>query len=956
VSIELSNGVEEGRDEVAAFGPFRLLPTARRLERDGKPVELGGRALDVLAELVRHAGRVVSKADLMSTIWADTTVVEGVLRTHVYNLRKALGDGVAGARYVTSVAGRGYCFVAPVIRSAAEVATPASRDTRNLAHGLPPRLARMAGRDDAVRGLAAELAEHRFVTVLGPAGIGKTTVAVAVGHALLDDFGGAVRFIELGALTDPALVVATVASTLGVPMHEDHEIEHLQAFLQDKRVLLVLDNCEHVVEAAASLAEYLFLRAPRVHLLTTGREALRVEGEHPHRLGPLETPMDVVGMNAETVQTFPAVQVFLERAAAGGWSGELRDEDVPIVAETCRRLDGVALAIELAASFVGQCGIQGMTAVLDDRLGLLWQQGRRTAPPRQQTLHALIAWSYDRLRERERAVLRRLSVFVGTFSFDAAKAVVLEEADSNESLLELINELVAKSLVSASVEDNAIVYRLLETTRVYALERLGESGELDGTSLRHALLFVERLERVVDLGNARAALKWSFSSPAGYAVGVRLAAAATKMLLELGLVSECQRWCRQALDVIGTDSGTLMELGLQEAFGISSMFSTGNGDDARRALTRGIELARALGGGDHEVRLLGHLNSFLIRRGEFEEALEVAERSLVPARVAEIAGQVRVEWMLAFSHHLSGNQAVAEERCRSALGLDPASGELAPVVSRRSQGFFSRPHLGTLARTLWLRGHADRGLVAARRVFEGVAALKHSFEKSSALILCEGVFVWCGEWGDAARLLDMLSELVERYSLGSQRGGVMALRGELLVKTGRPEEGCALLRTAASMQKAERNVAFASVYAGALAEGLAATGSLAEALGIVEGAIVEAERRGGTFDLPELLRIKGVLLASRSQADDRAVREVLSAAIALARRQGALAWELRATTALVRERLRRGRPAEVLSDLSAVYARFTEGADTPDLRAARSLLEGASIKAAALPASRRQTS
>jgi predicted ATPase len=169
----------------------------------------------------------------------------------------------------------------------------------------------------------------------------------------------------------------------------------------------------------------------------------------------------------------------------------------------------------------------------------------------------------------------------------------------------------------------------------------------------------------------------------------------------------------------------------------------------------------------------------------------------------------------------------------------------------------------------------------------------------------------------------------------------MALRGELLVKTGRPEEGCALLRKAASMQKAEQSVAFASVYAGALAEGLAAMGSLAEALATVEAAIAEAERRRGTFDLPELLRIKGVLLASRPRAEDRAVHEVLSAAIELARRQGALAWELRATTSLARERLRRGGAADVLGDLAALHDRFTEGMGTPDLQAARRLLDSA---------------
>jgi predicted ATPase/DNA-binding winged helix-turn-helix (wHTH) protein len=951
---EPHKGVDRDPGEFAAFGPFLLFPGARQLQRDGKPVEIGGRALEVLIELVTQAGRVVSKAELVSAIWEDTTVVEGVLRTHVCNLRKALGDGVAGARYVTSVAGRGYCFVAPVVRSVAEATTPASPSAWKVPHGLPPRLARMAGRDEVVRTLTAQILEHRFVTLVGAAGIGKTTVAVAVAHALLDHFGGAVRFIELGPLADPALVGTTVASTLGVPMQTDDPVESLRAFLHDKRLLLVLDNCEHVVEAAANLAEHLFLRAPGVHLLTTTRESLRVEGEHAHHLGPLETPMEHLGLNAETVQTFPAVHVFLERAAASGWSGDLADEDVPIVAETCRRLDGVALALELAASFVGQHGLRGLPGVLDDRLRLLCQHGCRTAPPRQQTLDALIAWSYERLREPERVILRRLSVFVGAFSIHAAKAVALEGGDFDECLVEVMDELVAKSLLSDSVADRMVVYRLLETTRVYALERLAESGEFERVSQSHAAFFTEHLalgsegmasepagrQRAM-LGDLRVALQRCFSSPLGSVAGVRLAAAAAKMLLELGLVSECQTWCRRALDVIeAPDAGTFVEVDLLEAFAIAAMFSKGNADHLRSALSRGVALARALGGGDHEVRLLGHLNSFLIRRGEFKEALEVAERCATPARAAEIGGQVRARWMLAFSHHLSGDQAAAAEHCEAALRLEPTSGELPPVVSGRSRGLFIHPHLGIVARILWLRGHPDRALATARNVVHAVAALKQPFARSSAMILCEAVFVWCGEWAGAEGLINMLADLVDRYSLGSQRGAVTALRGEFLVRTGRPQEGCALLRTAASMQKAEQNASQASMYAGALAEGLAATGALAEALGTVESAITEAEQRGGTLNLPELQRIKGVLLALRSPTDERAVDEALYAALETARRQGAIAWELRATTALARERLRRGGGRNELRDLAALYARFSEGMGTPDLQEARSLLDG----------------
>jgi predicted ATPase/FixJ family two-component response regulator/DNA-binding winged helix-turn-helix (wHTH) protein len=939
-SVAGDSGEATAQSGIAAFGPFRLFAAARRLERNGNPVEIGGRALDVLVELVKNPGRVITKAELLSAIWSDTTVVEGVLRTHIYQLRKALGDGMGGARYVTSVAGRGYCFVAPVVRDKVQAPPLPSSGFSTLLSNLPPRLARMAGRDDVVRILAAQLLERRFITIVGAAGIGKTTVAVAVAHTLLDEFQGATRFVDLGELIDPTLVAPTIASSLGVPIQGDDAIDRLQVFLEDKKVLLVLDNCEHVVASVARLVERLVSHAPRLHVLATSREALRVEGEHAHRLEPLETPDEGSKLDAETVQTYAAVQVFLERAAASGWSGELTDEDAVIVAEACRRLDGVALAIELAASFVGQCGLHGMAAVLEDRLGLLWQQGRRTAPARQQTLHALVTWSYERLSEYERVVLRRLGVFVGAFSLDAAKAVLLEPGETVEALLDAMNELAAKSLLSIAVDDGEVVYRLLETTRLYALDRLAESGELDGTSLRHARVLTEDPDRL-DLGNVRAALRWSFSSPGGYAVGVRLVQVAARMFLELGLMIECQRWCRQALDVVdATDTGALVEIGLLEALAIATMASRGNAEDVRRTLMRALDRARTLAAVDDEVRLLGHLNSFLVRRGEFKEALEVAERSSSPARTATPPSQVRAQWMLAFSHHFRGDQAAAERYSEAAQLLETASTGLPAAVTRRAQGFYTLSHVSALVRTQWLRGHADRALATARDIVRGLAALRTPFERSSALLTCEAIFIWCGEWAEAESLIDTLSELVERYSLGSQRGAAMAVRGELLVRTGRAQEGCTLLQTAAEMQKIEQNASFASVYAAALAEGLAANGAFDEALRTITEAIADAERRGAGFNLPELHRLQGVLMISCNPTNRRAGDDAFSAAIELAKQQSALAWELRATTSRTRERLKRGASGEALSELAAIYTRFSEGMQTPDLCVARDLLEG----------------
>jgi predicted ATPase/DNA-binding winged helix-turn-helix (wHTH) protein len=947
MSVEGTNRVERDPGEIAAFGPFRLLPAARRLEREGKPVEVGGCAFDVLMELVNRAGRVVSKAELMSAIWPHTAVVEGVIRTHVYGLRKALGDGVGGARYVTCVAGRGYCFVAPVVRSVDERTKAADLDSWHPP-ALPPRLARMAGRDDVVRILVARLLEHRLVTLVGAAGIGKTTVAVAVGHALLDEFDGAVRFIDLASLTDPALVAPTVASTLGLAIQSDDAIDRLQAFLRDKRTLLVLDNCEHLVDAAASLVERLFIHAPRVHLLATSREALRVEGERAHCLGPLEAPTEALGVNVDAVKACPAVQVLLERAAASGWSEKLTAEDVPIVVETCRRLDGVPLALELAGSFVGQSGLRGMADALHDRLRLLWQRGRRTAPPRQQTIHALIAWSYDRLVERERAVLRRLSVFVDTFSLDGAKAVVLQEGDSAESLAEVMNNLISKSLVTTSVEHGAVVYRLLETTRVYAMERLAECDELDRMSLRHAELFARRLDcenaqggrgsprrRGSLLANVRAALKWTFSSPAIPAVGVPLAAAAASMLLKLGLVSECQNWSRQALDVIGEpDVGTDVELRLQEAFAVAGMASTGYTDEVRTALMRGLELARALGGGDQEVRLLDHLNVFFLRTGDFRGGLEVAQQCVVgAARTGTTAGAVTAQWMLGRSHCLCGNLALARTHCEEGMRLARESG--------RSPTMFLgyTPAVLTLARALWLRGQADRAKTLAVEIVREAAALGHPIDATVRLFHCAPIFIWRGDWGDAESLLTTVAEHVERYSLASFRGMVMGLRGDLLVKVGRPQEGLALLEKADSLLKAARSESHGTYIAGLLAEAYAVMGSLTKALATIERAVAEAESRGSTWDLPELLRIKGVVLASSSSATDGGWNDTLSSAIALARHQGALTWELRATMALARERLKRASPGR-LHDLSVLCAKFTEGIQAPDLQAAHELLDG----------------
>ena len=384
---------------------------------------MGARTLDTLIALVSFPNEVVSKQDLMARVWPDVTVEEGSLRFHIAELRKALGDGKGGARYITTLAGRGYCFVAPVTRSSQLSDEPAIRPTSFPRVNLPNRLPRMVGRADPILALSAQLLASRFVTVTGPGGVGKTTVAVAVAHDLLETFAEAVIFIDLGALSDPNLVTTSISLMLGLPVQSDDLTPSLIAHLRDKRMLLVLDNCEHVIGAVIAFATRVFLGAPQVHLLATSREALRVEGEQIYRLEPLSFPPDDPWLKTAIALSYPAIQLFLERAMASGARFELNDDNLTIVTSICQKLDGMALAIELAAGRVQAYGLKQTAMLLDQRLSLLWQ-GQRTAPPRQKTLQATLDWSFGLLSEVERLVLRRLAVFVGYFTIEAAVEVV----------------------------------------------------------------------------------------------------------------------------------------------------------------------------------------------------------------------------------------------------------------------------------------------------------------------------------------------------------------------------------------------------------------------------------------------------------------------------------------------------------------------------------------------------
>ncbi len=577
---------------------------------------------------------------------------------------------------------------------------------------------RIVGREETVAALCALLRARRFVSIVGPGGIGKTTVAVAAAHALLKDFDGAACFVDFSALTGNALVATTVASALGCFVQAQDPVPGLLAYLAETPTLLILDSCEQVIAGVGALAEILFRESPSVHILTTTREALRAEGEHLHLLPPLDSPRDEGTLTAVAALASPAVQLFMDRANASGYGQDLSDVDAPAVAAICRRLDGIALAIELAASRVGAYGISGIASLLNERLPLLWK-GRRSAASRHQTLRATLDWSYNLLSAYEKKVLGGLSVFAGTFTLEAAQTVVDETGGDARQVAEAIVGLVDKSLISISRTDGSSNYRLLDTTRTYAAEKLTESGATDIIARRHALYFAEYLEvgasgislfhdsSVPDfsphLGDIRAALDWSFSASGDPAVGVALAARAVQVFVDFSLLGECQHWCQLALAALTDDDrGTKRELELQEALAIATMYTRGNNDDVRAAIERALALAETLGDDRHQLHLFAGLHIFFARLGDFKSALAIAKRCAeLATRIGAPVGIVMAEWMLGSAYHLVGQQAAALghfERGFAREGLSGPGwtisdtiivcGRLSPSPARRGSGGF----------------------------------------------------------------------------------------------------------------------------------------------------------------------------------------------------------------------------------------------------------------------------
>jgi predicted ATPase/DNA-binding winged helix-turn-helix (wHTH) protein len=466
--------------DVLTFGDFRLDPVRFVLHKGAKPVRLGSRALEILILLAQRAGQVVTKNELLDRVWPQGVAQEATLRVHIAALRKALGDGGHGVRYVENFSGRGYRFVAPVTRrresSTFEVAS--TSPTAEPAHvdDTPVPLARMIGRAREVAALTIRVLRQRLVTIVGPGGAGKSLLAAAVVEKQVAAYEHGVRFVDLSAVTDSHGVCEALGLALGLAKIAEDVMSGVLSFLQDKSILIVLDNCERVVAATAALAEKVLHRAPGVHLLATSREPLRAVSEYVHRLAPLEVPAPASDLACAEALAYPAIQLFVERASASLDAFELTEEDLPAVVEICRRLEGNPLAIELAAARVDFFGVRGLAGRLEDCLGLL-TRGPRTAAARHQSLRANLDWSYELLSPLEQTVLRRLATLAAGFSMESANTTAADGEIGAVDVFDALTNLVAKSLLHTKVTDEGICYRLSAAVQAYAKEKLLNTDE-----------------------------------------------------------------------------------------------------------------------------------------------------------------------------------------------------------------------------------------------------------------------------------------------------------------------------------------------------------------------------------------------------------------------------------------------------------------------------------------------
>ncbi|WP_130901440.1 winged helix-turn-helix domain-containing protein [Pseudomonas sp. Sample_23] len=943
------------------FGPFCVVPAKRLLEKNGAPVEIGGRALDLLIALLIRPGRVLTKSELIKQVWPDIIVEEGSLRFHMTALRRILGDGDVHARYIATQVGVGYAFVAPLEVQLAgsqqaliAAETSGSGPVINLSH-LPPR-AKLFGREIDLQLVVDHMLQPKLFTIVGPGGVGKTSLAIEVAHRICAQGYQTARFVDLAQVEDQSLVLSALARSLEIPVQAEDSLYVLLAHLRTQRVLLILDNCEHLIDAVSAIVEQISDAAPNVGILATSREPLRARGEYVHWLNPLEFPREPKHLCIQQLLGYSAIKLFFERVSSANAALMLNDADAQLIADMCQRLEGMALPIELAAMRVASHGLTSTHALLGERFSLGWS-GRRTALPRHQTLRSMLDWSYDLLSPLQCLALERLSVFVGPFSQEAASQVIADTQIEIAAAAAILDELVCKGLVTIDQTDLRWTYRLLEMTRAYTREKLATRGDIEVNALafRHAAFYMDLLGHLgtspneifensarlaSQLGNVRSALEWSFGPQGDPGLALPLAAGSAPLFLHFSLLVECRTWCTRAAELLELGYfGTPTEMELQAALGLVLMFTRGNSEAAEKALLRALDIAVALSDYWSQLRLLGRLQIFYERIGDFASSLAWAEQASEVGNLLNKPEAIAIAASLAgISHHLLGNQPLARQQLENSLRNSLPSQRSGTIY----YGFDHRNRTGlALARTLWLQGFPDQARHWAEQIEAEASALQHSVTYCIAMVWILCIYIWTGDLQKAAASLERFATIAESNALGPYIAAAHGLRAAIAIRAEQSDNSVAVLEESLTQLHGMRYELLTTSFEIALAEGLILNQQYEKARKLVDGTISHCRASGDAFALPELLRIKSGLIRVMHGDDELQALNVLQQACVLSREQGAWAWELRISMDQAKSWLEQGNRLQAQELLRECRERVTEGFDTLDVRRLEALWQKA---------------
>jgi len=874
-------------DEALCFGPFALSPARRELRHGTAIVPVGQRALDLLVLLAARAGDVVPRCEIDASLWPGQAGQDGRLRAHVAALRRALREGEDGSRYIVNVPRRGYVFVAAVRRIHAGGFGIASA-------GLPPRRHPLLGREQVTAALAAATCARRLVSIVGAGGLGKSALAVAVAGRSGARFADGVAYLDLAQVREDGSLADALPS--------------LCASLAGRRLLLVLDNCCHLADQAALLAEAVLAACDGVHLLVTSREALALRTEWVHWLAPLAQPDQ-------------ALDLFMRQFTAHG--GAALDAAAMARAERlCRQLEGNPLALGLAAVQAGRIGLDALGAGIEALLAPM-PAAHDDAGARHRSLDAMLDWSERRLAPRERKVLRRLAILRGGFTLDLAARVCADAALDAAQVKEAILVLGARSLLEAEEGRDPLRYRLSNTTRAYARRRLEHDGELPAQARRHleAMLALYRgadadLQRLAPPQwrsryaesdhDFAAAVEWALEQGNDIERGIELVALSWFVVLETGRLDVHRRRLALALGALTRLARPRPDLELQLLASMNMLHALVGGAPACAARTRARLDLLARGAHDPRQAVLA-LHALVAERagqGDYPAVLRLAERILPQAaRMGEpVALALAYRFRAQALHHLG----LHGEACRTAAAV------IESVAPQRNVHFLgpaprALAMLGVQARSAWIGGRPDSALELAEHAL-ALADGQHPFALCQALCMAAlPVALWRGEAARARALCARLAGAVDDGATAHWRPWLMALHSWL-------EGQCPPL---------QQLPAPLSDLLATLDARLAGRAS------------VRRVRQGLVgWSAPEVLRVRGERLR-RASAPPAQVEAMWLAARRLARRQRALGWELRIATSLAGLWRSGAREREGLEELERLCTLFVEGADTADLARAR---------------------